>query len=160
MSGPTAFEPAKSLEALLYVAQNSGADMYGTLKLLYVADKLHLERYGSLIFGEDYAAMEWGPVPSNTYDIVKFVRGDRPRSVIEAAKAAFTMNGNNFELLRAPDLDELSESNRECLDEAIRRHGANDFEGFKRLTHDAAWGAAAWRQYQRICLLEAHAQFA
>jgi hypothetical protein len=142
MLGPQSFDAAKSLEALLYVAQKTATDLYGTLKLIYVADKLHLERYGALMFGEDYAAMVWGPVPSNTYDIVKFVRGDRPRSLNEGAKTAFRMVGNNFALLRNPDLAELSESNVECLDEAISQHGTHDFEGFKRLTHDRAWQAA------------------
>jgi|SRR5208282_5669364 uncharacterized phage-associated protein len=144
MAGPLSFDAPKALEALLYVVQKTSTDMYGALKLLYVADKLHLERYGSLMFGEDYSAMEWGPVPSNTYDIVKFVDGRRQRCLNESAKSAFRMDGNNLLLLRRPDLDELSESNRECLDEAITRHGANDFEGFKKLTHDNAW-RAAWR---------------
>jgi uncharacterized phage-associated protein len=145
MAGTLSFDAAKALETLLYVVQKTHSDLYGSLKLLYVADKLHLERYGSLMFGEDYAAMEWGPVPSNIYDIVKFVRGDRPRSLSETAKNAFRMEGKiNFVLLRKPDLEELSASNIECLDEAIKQHGLNDFDGFKRLTHDRAW-QAAWR---------------
>jgi uncharacterized phage-associated protein len=136
------FDADKALEAILYVAERAKTDLYGTLKLLYVADKLHLERYGRFMFGENYSALEWGPVPSNSYDIVKFVRGDRPHCRNEAARHAFRMNGNRFELLRRPDLDELSGSEIACIDEAITRHGGYDFEKFKTLTHDAAWSAA------------------
>jgi hypothetical protein len=137
------FDPEKALEAIVYVAARARQDLYGTLKLIYVADKRHLERFGRFMFGETYSAMEWGPVPSNSYDIVKFVRGDRPHSRNEHAKAAFRMRGNNFELLREPDLGVLSESDIACLDEAIAEHGRGRFEDFKRLTHDQAW-TAAW----------------
>ena len=138
------FDADKALEAIIYVASRARTDLYGTLKLLYVADKLHLERYGRFMFGEAYSAMEWGPVPSNAYDIVKYVRGDRPHCRIERAREAFKMSGNDFILFRDADLDELSRTEVTCLDEAIAEHGKNDFAGFKRLTHDAAW-SAAWR---------------
>lgn len=138
------FDADKALEAIIYVASRADTDLYGTLKLLYVADKLHLQRYGRFMFGDDYSAMEWGPVPSNSYDIVKYVRGDRPHCRIERAREAFKMSGNDFILLRAPDLDELSKTEVSCLDEAIAEQGRNDFAGFKRITHDAAW-RAAWR---------------
>ena len=136
------FDADKALEAILYVASRARTDLYGTLKLLYVADKKHLERYGRFMFGESYSAMEWGPVPSNAYDIVKYVRGDRPHCRNDQARAAFEMSGNDFKLLREPDLDELSKSEIQCLDEAIAAHGKHDFAGFKGLTHDAAWRAA------------------
>lgn len=130
------------MEAILYVASRARTDLYGTLKLLYVADKFHLERYGRLIYGEDYSAMRWGPVPSSAYDIVKFVRGDRERCRNMLAKGAFSMEGDTFVLHRAPDIDELSPSDMECLDQAIHEFGHLDFAGFKNLTHDAAWKAA------------------
>jgi uncharacterized phage-associated protein len=136
------FDADKALEALLYVASRARTDLYGTLKLLYVADKLHLERYGRFMFGESYSAMEWGPVPSNAYDIVKYVRGDRPHCRNERARSAFQMQGNDFRLLRDPDLEELSRSDIECMDAAIEEHGRKDFKGYKNLTHDAAWQAA------------------
>jgi hypothetical protein len=143
MRSPTEFDADKALEALIYVAERI-RDLYGTLKLIYVADKLHLERYGRFIYGEDYSAMEWGPVPSNAYDIAKFVRGDRPHCRNEHARNALRMRGNDFEVLRPADLSELSETDVRCLDEAIAAHGNKSFEGFKRLTHDAAYNAA-WR---------------
>jgi len=136
------FDADKALEAILYVAARANTDLYGTLKLLYVADKLHLERFGRFMYGESYSAMQWGPVPSNAYDMVKFVRGDRPHCRNECAKKAFKMVGDAFELLRGPDLEELSKSDIACMDEAIAEHGRNSFDGFKRLTHDAAWNAA------------------
>ena len=43
-------DPRKALEVLLYVVR-SCHDMYTALKVIYFADRLHLERYGRLIAG-------------------------------------------------------------------------------------------------------------
>ena len=80
------FEPGKAISALLYVSsrlierrqQNPVAtpDIHRISKVLYFADQKHLTRYGRPIVGDTFIAMENGPVPSQTYDMVKAVRGD------------------------------------------------------------------------------------
>lgn len=135
------FDPQKALEVLLYVAHRC-RDMYTALKVVYFADKVHLSQYGRLIAGDRYVAMSHGPVPSGLYDIIKSVRGDGAFIVRVPAKEAFTMLGNDINPLRGPDVDVLSETDRECLDEAIRNYGHMTFDELKRLSHDDAFNAA------------------
>jgi uncharacterized phage-associated protein len=140
-----AFDADKALEAIAYIADQAGTDLYVTLKLIYLADKLHLERYGRFIFGDWYAALEYGPVASHSYDIMKHARGDRPVSLAKHARDVLRVDPttNAISLLRAPNLDELSQSDIECLDEAVQKYGRLGFGEIKRLTHDEAYNATA-----------------
>ncbi|WP_116809182.1 Panacea domain-containing protein [Steroidobacter cummioxidans] len=140
-----AFDAEKAVEVIAYTASRAGTDLYVTLKLLYLADKLHLERYGRFIFGDWYAALEYGPVASHAYDIMKHARGDRPVSLAKHARAVLRVDPqtNAITILREPDLDELSRSDLECLDEAIEKYSKLGFGEIKRLTHDDAYNATA-----------------
>ncbi len=52
------FDSEKALEAILYVASKAPVpDIYHVGKILYYADRAHLERYGRLITGDEYKAM-------------------------------------------------------------------------------------------------------
>src|SRR5437762_2187452 len=80
------FSVRKALAGLLYFASESqgvtALDKYKLAKLVFLADKYHLVRYGRPIFGDFYRALEWGPVPRqilNALDkVIKAV--DRPPS--------------------------------------------------------------------------------
>lgn len=136
------FRPEKALEAILYVAPRvRDRDMYLTLKTLYVADKYHLERYGRFIFGDWYSAMGYGPVGSHAYDVVKFARGDHAACVVSGVKEALAVDGNTLNARRDPDPSLLSESDIECLQEAVNNYGALTFDEAKDESHDEAWKA-------------------
>jgi hypothetical protein len=65
------FNPEKALEALIFVAnERPNISFYYIVKILYYADKDHLNRYGRPILGDRYIAMEHGPVPSVVYDML------------------------------------------------------------------------------------------
>jgi len=137
------FDPEKAVETFLYLAPQIGGDMYKTLKLLYLADKLHLENSGSLILGDWYAALSYGPVASNCYDLLKFVRSGQGNDAgAPEARNAFSVEGDQIVPKREADLDYLSKSDINCLDEAIRKYGHMTFGELKRLTHDEAYEAA------------------
>ncbi|WP_255566960.1 MULTISPECIES: Panacea domain-containing protein [unclassified Photorhabdus] len=71
------FDSEKAIESILYVASTAPiSDIYHVGKILYFADRLHLERYGRLITGDNHLAMKDGPVAENAYDIIKVARGD------------------------------------------------------------------------------------
>lgn len=134
MSGPFQFDAEKATEAVIYIASRTGGDMYVTLKLLYLADKCHLHRFGRFIFGDQYYALPHGPVPDGAYGIVK--RARQPQGA-----ANFKLAGNQITPSRDADLDAFSASDLECLDEAIRDFGRLSFGELKQLTHDAAYNA-------------------
>jgi len=144
--GVRRFDSAKALETLLYVAEHTCAPSFHSVsKLLYFADKIHLERYGRFITGDDYVAMKHGPVPSGTYDLMKAPVGRTvlPCHLMDQIEAAFDVV-KNYEIRpkRAADRNRLSLSELECLDESIRNHGGKTFRALTDLSHDQAWNAA------------------
>ncbi|MGB0219185.1 MAG: Panacea domain-containing protein [Sinimarinibacterium flocculans] len=137
------FDAEKAIEALAYVASrlNKPGNMYSVLKALYIADKAHLERYGRFIYGETYAALPYGPVPQNAYDAMRVLSGERQQCFASAEIVAdrFRRLGDTVSSRRDPDLDSLSRSDVECLDEAIRDIEFDSFDAVKTKTHDAAY---------------------
>lgn len=71
------FKPSfsKILECILFIIGNwpgrNPPTQYEIVKSVFVADLTHLNEYGRPITFDNYAALEFGPVPENTYDILK-----------------------------------------------------------------------------------------
>lgn len=129
------FDAEKAIEVLLYIAARV-PNIYNALKVLYFADKEHLSRYGRLICGDSYVAMTKGPVPSGAYDLVKAARGDGCYFADLAVGDAFQIRDRYFIApRRQADLDRLSESERECLDEAIEQYGRMRFGQLMAISH-------------------------
>lgn len=138
------FDIEKSIEALLYIASQTN-DLYHILKILYFADKMHLNKYGRFISGDSYSAMRNGPVPSEVYDIIKHVRGDGYYSGFNASiKDAFKVENDGKVIipLRKAELDKLSESEIECLTKSIEENINLTFNQLKEKSHDSAFKSA------------------
>ena len=121
------FDKQKAHEIILYFANRCKVhDFYNILKYLYLADKLHLEKYGRFISSDFHVAMDWGPVPSTTYNIIKNVRDGKDNSF------DFKINRHKVNPLRDANSDFLSESDIECMDIIISKYGNC---GFKKI-HD------------------------
>ena len=132
------FNKTKAIEAIIYLAQKvSDSDIYGICKLLYLVDKTSLEKYGRFVFGESYYAMEEGPTPSNAYDLLK--------QVAKAPVYGLRVEGNRVIPLRNPNLDYLSESDIECLNQIISVYGKVPNWLRARDAHDDAW-KKSWRK--------------
>lgn len=142
------FDPEKAVEVILYIAQNAPIpDIYHIGKILYFADRKHLEEYGRFVCGDKYIKMEDGPVPSSVYDLIKYVRGDGKHLKSEIAKKSFDIQKNNHNIipLRGANLSMLSESERECLDKSILENGKLSYDKLKEKSHDRAYGLATDR---------------
>lgn len=140
------FDFDKALEAILYIAQRIRAPTFHKVsKVLYFGDLMHLERYGRFITGDRYIAMEYGPVPSGTNDIMRAARGEARRSRDrEAIVNAFQVPGRyTIRPLRDARLPVFSRSDLECLDRSIELHGHKTFGQLADESHDAAWHATA-----------------
>lgn len=137
------FDHKKAVEIILYVAHNApNPDIYHVLKLIYFADKSHLQQYGRLLCNDSYVAMNNGPVPSGAYDIVKHIRGDGYAHFDDCFAESFELQGNKICPLKEPELDLLSDSDIECLNEAIKEYGHLSFGKLKNLSHDEAFKSA------------------
>ncbi len=75
MIAPFVFDEDVAIEVILYIANRVPHPTFHLIfKIMYFADKAHLERYGRFICGDSYVAMRNGPVPSVTYDMLKGIR--------------------------------------------------------------------------------------
>jgi len=105
--------------------------MYNIWKILFAAEKYHLNTYGRPITGDTYIAMEFGTVPSWLYNAAKMKRGD----------VGFHKDGNHLRSERAPEMDYFSESDVEALTAGFKEYAGLSFELVKNKNHDEP----AWR---------------
>ena len=132
----------KAVEAMLYVAEKT-SNLYTILKVLYFADRTHLEKYGRFIYGDSYVAMKNGPVPGTAYDIAKDVRENRGYPILQSAKEVFKFENNEtLSPLRQANIELLSDSDIECLDKAFEQYGYFPFGKLKNVSHDEAYRSA------------------
>ena len=68
-----------------------------------------------MIYGDDFTALKHGPVPQETYNLIKKYRDNN-------AQYPVAICGNNIKALRDANLDVFSESDIECLDEATSEY--------------------------------------
>lgn len=67
------FNLEKTVQALnFFCIENGGTiNRLKAMKMLFLADKTHLNKYGRNISGDAYVAMEMGPVLSNTWNLLR-----------------------------------------------------------------------------------------
>lgn len=126
------FKEITAAHSLAYIAKRHFSkygynDLYATLKILYFAELKHLVKYGRLITDDQIYAHEHGPVPDSSYSLFK-------NSIY------FKMNGKReFKTLIDLDLDELSESEIECLNQSIEENLHLGFNDLKKKSHGEAY---------------------
>lgn len=135
---------------LLYIAGkfDKGVDYIKLFKLLYLAQKAHLSKYGRPIVNDDFYAMKAGPAPSIMYNICKVADGEWLEHELEDAAKSISVQtkkmqkGNDVKYVtvcEAPDMDELSTSDIECIDEVCTKYGKISSSRLSTITHDSAW---------------------
>lgn len=112
------------------------------MKLLYLAERLSLGRYGETITGDSFVSMPHGPVLSMTYD---HMNGNL--SSVEGGWATWIADRDNYSvalkdpsMIRSPeeDLVALSETDLECLGEIWEQFGHWDKFKLRDYTHSDA----------------------
>ncbi len=135
------YEDQRIKEVLLYILSKTGAvDYYHLMKILYLAERQHLAKWGEKITSDDYYALPHGPVPTRIYDSLKSVKegkGSFLSDVIVVDK-----DSPNVTPLRTPDMDYLSKSEIEALDNAIAKNIVKSFAELERMTHDKYYNKA------------------
>jgi uncharacterized phage-associated protein len=147
---PFQFSHRKATQALNFLARQAGGTIHKlkALKLVYFADRYHLRRYGRPIIGDEYMAMQYGPVPSNTKDIAEMSAflgsGER-----EYAKA-FIRPISSFSYRSEAEVDEavFSQSDREALAWAWKHFGRCGRFELADLTH----GYPEWKRHEAALL--------
>ncbi len=145
------FYEKKAVEALAYIAQvRSGLTPLYVSKILFYAEKRHLNQYGRPILADTYIAMPMGPVPSTVKNFIDHNWDWIPKPeefdsavVIDRTKGLSRLMPGK----RKPDLSVLSQTDVECLDQAIAFCADMSASELSRITHaEKAWLAAGANQ--------------
>jgi len=127
-------EKEKMVQVLLYIVDEVGSvDFHKIFKILYFAEQKHIVRYGSPIIGDSFIKMDFGPVPSHVRDFFNYDK--------EGNLKNFEINEYIVSALVAPDLEEIAESEIECLKESIIENKNLNFNELKLKSHQAAWNS-------------------
>ena len=113
------------IQALHYILKKLGkADKLKLIKLIFLADKYHLLKYGRTITEDDYYAMKLGPVGSTVKDVLSFNDFTLSETELDYAnKFLRQINQDYFACKEELDLDMLSETDRDVLDYVVEKFG-------------------------------------
>jgi len=121
------FKPVKAMQAaavLLDAEQTKQMSYYRLLKLLYFADRRHLQETGRPIIGGRTVAMDQGPLSSQVYDLIR-----KEHSAYPEWSQFFRIHGRYIEMLKHPGNGELSRREiRTLLAEAKKFEDREDDE--------------------------------
>jgi len=142
------FNLEKAVNALAYFASKGVSDLttLKAAKLLYLADRRHLLQHGRPITGDQYIAMELGPVPEGTYQLItRLVAQDEIDDLTKARALKHLKVYRGFwgtlkyPLLQArqpADLAVFSDSEIAVLDETIAEYGKQPARDLVDLSHE------------------------
>lgn len=117
------FDYKKSTQLINYIAVRNGGTVtkLKLFKLVWLANRLHLRRYARTITGDAHVAMEHGPVPSQTKNLLEPIMitsaGDR-----YFAKVIF-VEGNDITSKSEPDMLVFSKSDIKAIDDVWEKYG-------------------------------------
>ena len=131
------FSYKKAIQSLNFFAQKHDGTLnkMKAIKLVWLADRLHIRRYGRTITGDVYFALPYGPVPSTTRDILE------EYSLSEVEKeygVQFIGNISKYEFssLSEPNYKVFSQTEVGILEEIISKYGhLTEFE-LSELSHE------------------------
>jgi uncharacterized phage-associated protein len=143
-------ESRKIIQAICYTLRGvKRANKLKLVKLLYLADKYHIVHYGRTVTGDEYWAMDYGPVGSTTKDILSMDKDFLSQEYDEAARFLKKKGPHDFiigEPCSDDDLDFLSDTDKEAIDFVVERFGKLSSNELIAYTHKYP----EWAQYEEV----------
>jgi uncharacterized phage-associated protein len=144
MQNYSLFDERKAAQAAAFMLHKAGGELplLKLMKLLYLAERLSIQRYGDTITGDSFVSMPQGPVLSMTYDHMngglESREGGWDTWIADRAGNAIALRDES--MIRSPeeDLLVLSESDLECLGEVWVEFGHWDRWKLVKYTHSEA----------------------
>ena len=139
-------EETLTLKAIvLYILKNgktrASHTVYYIVKTAFVAQQKHLAKYLCPLFYDKIAALQFGPVPSGLYDALKIARGDantmyfHRNDDLHLVYDSISFSDEIFTADENPDMNYLSSSAIECINEALEVVSSMSFEDIDNATH-------------------------
>ncbi|GBR76689.1 hypothetical protein NO2_1200 [Candidatus Termititenax persephonae] len=129
---------------LCYLSEQlGGITKLQAAKLLYFIDKQHLIKYGRFVTNDIYLKYQYGPVPTKVLDIINSyddVLFDEEKKYFLDHLAIDDGSKRGMRNKKLPDLDELSISEQETIDEVIAVYGKMSVSALVDISHEEkAW---------------------
>jgi uncharacterized phage-associated protein len=130
------FHPKKAVEAAATLLKLHGKPMkhLGLLKMLYMADRVALQRMEQPITGDHYVSMNYGPVLSGVYDLIKGQAVDDALPMW--SKFISPTNAISVSLIADPGNEDLCEEEEEIIQQVYTTFGHLDPFAVAEWTHD------------------------
>mgnify|MGYP001591638515 CR=1 FL=1 len=133
----------KGTQAINYFARKKGGEInkMKAIKLLYLADRYHLRKYGRPVVGDRYYAMKWGAVGSTALNIANFEQKSLDRECLGYIKEFLVPNKKTEKVesvisKKEVDLDVFSQTDIDALEVVFKEFGDQDQFELALLTHD------------------------
>jgi uncharacterized phage-associated protein len=121
----------KALQAILWILHRKpGIDLYNIVKVIFSAEYYHLNKYGRPVYGDDYEAWSFGPVPTFAYKLLG----------MQSNMPFHRCTRNGFMATGYPNLDMFSETDLEALEFGFKEYGNLPFGKARDKSHkNPAW---------------------
>ena len=134
------FDKDKFITVMQILSQRTpNLDSLKAVKLLYLIDREYLRTNGRPVLGDYYVAMEHGPVPSMSYDILKRILSGNSRDL----PLSVDMNRSTYPVFitdEDPELSFLSETEKCAIEKVLSEYGSRTGWELRDITHcHAAW---------------------
>ncbi|MDZ4794562.1 MAG: Panacea domain-containing protein [Bacteroidota bacterium] len=132
------FNHRKSVQALNLFAQLQGGSInkMKAIKLFWLADRLHLRKYGRTISGDNYFALKHGPVPSGTRNILEQVADRLEQPILNYSNEYLQANGRRYNSLKEANKKVFSKTDLEALNKVFETYGhLNQFQ-IRDISHE------------------------
>jgi len=143
-------ESKKIIQSICYILRGiKRANKLKLVKLLYLSDKYHIINYGRTVTGDEYWAMDYGPVGSTAKDILSMDKDFLSIEYEEASKFLKKKGDHDFvigETCSDDDLDLLSDTDKEAIDFVLKKFGEFSSGDLINYTHKYP----EWAQYEEI----------
>ncbi len=138
-SNPFNFDHKKATQTLNFFASKAGGKInkLKALKLIFLADRYHLRKYGRLVTDDCYVAMKYGPVPSTIMDIAEEDEQlGKPLKGYASKYIRAIDRGRRVESIHPIDDSYFSDSDIEAFNFAWDNFGHLDQWGISDFTHN------------------------
>ena len=143
-------ESKKVIQAICYTLRGvKRSNKLKLVKLLFLADKYHIINYGRTVTGDEYWAMDYGPVGSAAKDILSMDKDFLSLEYNEISRFLKKKGKHDFvigESCSDDDLDLLSETDREAINFVVQTFGKLSSDELIEHTHKYP----EWAQHKEL----------
>lgn len=130
------FNYKKAVQILNFFAIKNGGkiDKMKACKLIFLADRAHLRKYARPIINDNYFALQYGPIPSKTKDIIEY-KNNEASSYQYRDMFISKIENNNFTSFNDFDPCYFSDSDIEIMNKIYSDFGELSASRLLNITH-------------------------